>query len=151
MTPLELFYPRTEGLPWSRSILGLKDCRGAVLLEDRMTPLESFVSEDRMTLLETMCPGMERLPFSRSIPGQNDSPGVIPSQDKITPLKSFHHWTDGLPWSRSIQGLTHLESFHPMTEGVSWSRSIPGQNDSPGVVPSLDRMISQEYFHPRTK
>ena len=42
ITTLESFYPRKEGLPWSRSILGLKDSPGVVLSQDRMTPLESF-------------------------------------------------------------------------------------------------------------
>ena len=42
MTPLESFYPRTEWLPWSRSIPGLKDSHGVILSQDRMTPLESF-------------------------------------------------------------------------------------------------------------
>ena len=42
MTPLESFYPRTEGLPWSRSITGQNDSSGVVLSQDRMTSLQSF-------------------------------------------------------------------------------------------------------------
>ena len=33
-TPLESFYPMTEGLPWSRSIPGQKDSPGVVLSQD---------------------------------------------------------------------------------------------------------------------
>ena len=44
ITPLELFHPRTELLPWSRSIPGQNDSPGIVLSQDRMTPLESFHS-----------------------------------------------------------------------------------------------------------
>ena len=67
MTPLESFYPTTEGLPWSRFIPGQNDSYGVVPLKDSMTPLESFYSR------------IEGLRWSRSIPGQNDSPGVVPS------------------------------------------------------------------------
>ena len=42
MTPLESFYPRTEGLRWSRSILGLIYSPGVVLSRYRMTPMESY-------------------------------------------------------------------------------------------------------------
>ena len=42
MTPLDSFYPRTECLPWSRSILGLTDSHGVGLFQDRTTPLESL-------------------------------------------------------------------------------------------------------------
>ena len=42
MTPLESFYPRAEGLPWSCSIPGHIDSPGVLLSQDRMTPLESF-------------------------------------------------------------------------------------------------------------
>ena len=42
MTTLESFYPRTDRLPWSRSIPGQNDSPGVVLSQDRMTPLESF-------------------------------------------------------------------------------------------------------------
>ena len=69
MTPLESFYPRTEGLLWSRYIPGLKDSPGVV------------ITQDRMALLESIDPRTEGLNWSRSIPGQNGSPGVIPSQD----------------------------------------------------------------------
>ena len=41
-TPRESFYPRTERLPWSRSILGQNDSPGVVISQDIMTPLESF-------------------------------------------------------------------------------------------------------------
>ena len=57
MNPLESYYPRNEGLPWSRSIPGLKDS------------------------LESFNPTAEGLPWSRSIPGLKDSPGVVLSQD----------------------------------------------------------------------
>ena len=33
-TPLESFYPRTEGVSWSRSIPGQKDSTGVVLSQD---------------------------------------------------------------------------------------------------------------------
>ena len=79
-TPMESFQPRIEGLPWSRSILGLNDSPGVVLSQDRMTPLQSFY------------PRKEGLPWSRSIQGQK------------TPLESFPLRTEGLPWSRSIIG-----------------------------------------------
>ena len=78
MDPLDLFYPRTECLPWSRSILGLNDSLGVVLSQDRTTPLESLY------------PSIEGLPWSRSIPGQNDSPGVILCKDRRTPQDAFH-------------------------------------------------------------
>ena len=65
MTPMESFYPRAEGLPWSRSIPGLNDFPGVVLSQGRRTPLESFY------------PRTEGLPWCRSIPGQIDSPGVL--------------------------------------------------------------------------
>ena len=92
MTPLESIYPRTERLPWSRSIPRLNDSPGVVLCEDRMTPLESFyprterlpgvvLSKDRMSSLESFYPKTEGLPWSRTMRGQNDSPGVILSQD----------------------------------------------------------------------
>ena len=55
-TPLESFYPRTEGLTWSRSIPGQNDSPGVVPSPDRMTPLESFH------------PRTEGLPWNRSIP-----------------------------------------------------------------------------------
>ena len=69
MLPLESFYPRTEGLQWSRSIPGQNDSPGVVVFRDRMTPMESFYART------------EGLPWSRSIPGQNDYPGVVLSQD----------------------------------------------------------------------
>ena len=40
--PLESFHPRTEGLPWSRSIPGQNDSPGVVPSQDKITPLESF-------------------------------------------------------------------------------------------------------------
>ena len=67
MILLESFYPRTEKLPWSRSIPGQNDSSGVVQ------------SQGRMTLLESFYPRTEGLPWSRSIPGQNDYPGVVPS------------------------------------------------------------------------
>ena len=73
MTPLELFYPRTECLPWSCSILGLNDTPEVVLSQDRTHPLESLY------------PIIEGLPWSRSISGQNDSSGVILCKDRRTP------------------------------------------------------------------
>ena len=42
MTTLESFYPRTDGLPCSRSIPGQNDSSLVVLSQDRMTTLESF-------------------------------------------------------------------------------------------------------------
>ena len=133
MAPLGLFYPRTEWLPWSCSILGQNDSPGVLLSWNGMTPLEPFH------------PRTKWFPWSRSIPGQNDSPGVIPSQDRMTPLESFHPRTEWLLWSRFITGqndspgvvtsqdrMSPLESFYARTEGLPWSCSIPGQNDSPG-------------------
>ena len=67
MTTLVLFYSKTGGLPWSRSILGLKDSLGVVLSQDKMTTLVLFYSKT------------EGLPWSRSILGFNDSPGVVQS------------------------------------------------------------------------
>ena len=77
-----------------------------------MTPLESFLSQDSMTLLESFHPRTEGLPWSRSIPGQNDYPAVVLIQDRMTTLKSFY----------------------PRTVGLTWSRSIAGHKDTPGVV-----------------
>ena len=60
---MELFYPRTVRLPWSRSIPGLNDSPGVVLSQDRMTPQESFN------------------------PREEDSPGVVLFQDRMIPLE----------------------------------------------------------------
>ena len=118
MTPMESSPPRTEGLPWSGSIPGLKDSRGFVPSQDRMTTLAGVIPfEDGMTALETFYPRTEGLSWSRSISGKNDS------------LESFLPSTEGLPGSRSFPGqndsprvvLTHgrmtpLQSFYPRTE-----------------------------------
>ena len=69
MAPMESFYPRTEWLPWSRSIPGLNYSPGVVLSQYRMAPIESFY------------PRTELLPRSLSNPGQNGSPVVVLSQD----------------------------------------------------------------------
>ena len=39
---MESFYPRTQGLAWSRSIPGQIESPGVVLSQDRMTPMGSF-------------------------------------------------------------------------------------------------------------
>ena len=72
MTPMESFYPRTECLPWSCSILGLNDTPGVVLSQDRTHPLESLY------------------------PSIEGPPGDVPSQDRMTPLGSFYARTEGL-------------------------------------------------------
>ena len=78
MALLESFYPRTECLPWSRSILGLNDSLGVVLSQDRTTPLESLY------------PSIEGIPWSCFNPGQNDSPEVILCKDRRIPQVAFH-------------------------------------------------------------
>ena len=93
MTPLESFYPRTEFLPWSRSVLELNDSLGVVL------------SQDRTTHLESLYPRIEGLPWSRSIPGQNDSPGVSLCKVRRTSQDAFHK-----------HRLTPPELFHSRTE-----------------------------------
>ena len=92
MTPLESFYPRAEGLPWSRSIPGQDDSPGIVLSQDRRTPLSFGVilSQDKMTPMESFFSRTEGHPLSRSIPGLNDSSGVVLSQDRKTPLESYY-------------------------------------------------------------
>ena len=156
MTPLESFYPRTECLPWSRSILGLNDSLRVVLSQDRTTPLESLY------------PSIEGLPWSRSIPGQNDPlmcPGSI--SVSISPRAHFrclslsgHHsgahmclgtlQVSMCPWTLPVPICVRAPFWCSNWLGYHWSCSIPGQNDSHGVVLSQDRMTTLESFYPRT-
>ena len=56
---MESFHPRTEGLPWSRSIPVKKDSPVIVLSQDRITPLESFHPRKKMTPTESFLPRTE--------------------------------------------------------------------------------------------
>ena len=81
MTPQESFYPRAEGLPWSRSTLGQNDSPGVVLSQDRMTPLESFYPRTELLPWIHSIPAQNDSDGDRSLPGQKDSDGVVLSLD----------------------------------------------------------------------
>ena len=143
MTPLELFYPRTEWLPWSCCIPGLNDSPGVVLSQVRTNPLGSFYARTEWLPWGHSMQGHKDSPGCVS-PALNDSPGVVPSKDRRTPLESFHqdwlHWSRFIPWqkdfpsSRSIQGLKDSSGVH-----LSWDESRTEWLH--------DRMTSLESFH----
>ena len=78
MTPLESFYLRTEGLPWSRSIPGQNDSPGVV--SEALNDSPGVVSSQ-----DIICCGMEQLKVSHSVLGWNESRGIILSWDRTTP------------------------------------------------------------------
>ena len=150
MTPLELFHPRTKGLPWIRSIPGQNDSPGVISFQERMTPPEKFHPR-AVTPLGSFHLRIDGLPRSRftstetlhqrcSIPGQEDSPGVI--SPVLTPLESFHPRTEGFPRSRSIPG---LKDFSEVTPSQDRKTTLAG------VIPLQGRTTPLESFYSRAE
>ena len=60
MNLMESFHPRIEGLPWSRSIPGLKDSSGVFPSLSRMTTIVGVIPfQDGRTPMESFYPRKE--------------------------------------------------------------------------------------------